>query len=58
MTDDKEFKDEDTDVAFSFNVTRCRYAELYKKLGIRELGFALSCARDFALIKGFTRKYP
>lgn len=42
-----------TDKAFSFNVTRCRYAELYEKLGIAELGTSLSCARDFALIKGF-----
>ena len=44
---------EQTDEAFSFNVTRCRYAELYEKLGIRELGTALSCARDYALIEGF-----
>lgn len=44
---------EQTDEAFSFNVTRCRYAELYEKLGVRELGTALSCARDFALIEGF-----
>jgi len=44
---------EQTEDLFSFNVTRCRYAELYEKLGIRELGSALSCARDYALIKGF-----
>ena len=44
---------EQTPKAFSFNVTRCRYAELYEKLGIRELGTALSCARDYALIEGF-----
>ena len=44
---------EQTDEVFSFNVTRCRYAELYEKLGIRELGTALSCARDYALIEGF-----
>ena len=37
----------------SFNVTRCRYAELYQALGIPELGAALSCNRDFALIQGF-----
>lgn len=36
-----------------FNVTRCRYAELYKALGIPELGAVLSCNRDFALIEGF-----
>jgi hypothetical protein len=44
---------EQTEEKFSFNVTRCRYAELYEKLGIRELGSALSCARDYALIEGF-----
>ena len=44
---------EQTEENFSFNVTRCRYAELYDNLGIRELGSALSCARDFALIEGF-----
>ncbi len=47
---------EQTDEVFSFNVTRCRYAELYQKLGIAELGTSLSCARDFALIKGFNPK--
>lgn len=44
---------EQNDQVFSFNVTRCRYAELYESLGIAELGTTLSCARDFALIKGF-----
>ncbi len=44
---------EQTEETFSFNVTRCRYAELYEQLGIRELGSALSCARDYALIEGF-----
>ncbi len=36
-----------------FNVTRCRYAEMYRALGIPELGKVLSCNRDFALIEGF-----
>ncbi|MFN3334136.1 MAG: DUF429 domain-containing protein [Caldilinea sp.] len=38
---------------FDFNVTRCRYAELYRALGIPELGAVLSCNRDWALIQGF-----
>ncbi len=38
---------------FSFNVTRCRYAEMYRRLGTPELGALLSCNRDFALIQGF-----
>jgi hypothetical protein len=37
----------------SFNVTRCRYAELYESLGIRAMGAILSCTRDFALVDGF-----
>ena len=38
---------------FSFDVTRCRYAELYRSLGIPELGALFSCNRDYALIEGF-----
>jgi predicted RNase H-like nuclease len=38
---------------FDFNVTRCRYAELYRALDIPELGAVLSCNRDWALIQGF-----
>jgi hypothetical protein len=37
----------------SFNVTRCRYAEMYRSLGLEDLGGSLSCARDFALVEGF-----
>jgi len=37
----------------SFNVTRCRYAEMYRALGLDDLGASLSCQRDFALIEGF-----
>jgi len=46
---------EQTDEILSFNVTRCGYAELYEKLGISDLGTTLSCARDFALIRGFNK---
>jgi hypothetical protein len=38
---------------FDFNVTRCRYAELYQALGVPELGALFSCNRDRALIEGF-----
>jgi len=38
---------------FSFNVFRCRYAEMYLHLGMTELGKMLSCERDFALIEGY-----
>jgi L-2-amino-thiazoline-4-carboxylic acid hydrolase len=37
----------------SFNVVRCRYAEMYRALGMADLGASLSCQRDFALAEGF-----
>jgi hypothetical protein len=37
-----------------FNVTRCRYAEMYRALGLADLGASLSCVRDFALVEGFS----
>jgi len=40
----------------SFDVTRCRYAELYQKLGIENLGQLMSCARDFPFMDGFNPK--
>lgn len=40
----------------SMNTTRCRYAEMYRELGMADLGFVLSCARDFALVEGFNPK--
>ncbi|MCB0121198.1 MAG: L-2-amino-thiazoline-4-carboxylic acid hydrolase [Caldilineaceae bacterium] len=42
--------------ALDFNVKRCRYAEMYRALGIPELGALFSCNRDHALIDGFNEK--
>ena len=39
--------------AFEFDVTRCRFAEMYVRLGLSDLGALLSCARDAAMIDGF-----
>jgi predicted ArsR family transcriptional regulator len=44
---------EQSPTRLSFNVTRCRYAEMYKALGLADLGGSLSCERDHALIQGF-----
>jgi hypothetical protein len=44
---------EQNETRFSFNVRRCRYAEMYRALGIPELGALLSCNRDASLIEGF-----
>lgn len=38
----------------AFNVTRCRYAEYYKDLGLPELGYLFHCSRDFAMVEGFS----
>ncbi|NKC16723.1 MAG: hypothetical protein GKR94_32380 [Gammaproteobacteria bacterium] len=42
-----------TQDAVAFDVKRCRYAQMYRDLGIPELGAILSCNRDFAMIEGF-----
>ena len=44
---------EKSESKLSFNVTRCKYAEMYNALGISDLGAVLSCNRDASLIKGF-----
>lgn len=36
-----------------FDVTYCGYAQMYEKMGIKELGFILSCSRDFPFMEGF-----
>ena len=41
------------DDRLDFNVTRCRYAEFYKDLGLADLGYLVHCNRDHAMIDGF-----
>jgi predicted nucleic-acid-binding Zn-ribbon protein len=43
-----------TEETYAFNIIRCGYAEFYKKMGVPELGFLLSCSRDFALTEGMS----
>ena len=38
---------------FAFNVTRCKYAEMYRELDMADLGASLSCNRDATLVQGF-----
>jgi len=47
---------EQNDKRFFFNVTRCRYAKMYRELGIPEFGNLLSCSRDASLIEGVNPK--
>jgi len=41
---------------YDFNVTRCRYAEMYREMGLAELGAVLSCNRDGAFCEGYHPK--
>ena len=38
---------------YSFDVTRCKYAEMYTELGYSDLGAIFSCTRDFEFVAGF-----
>ena len=42
-----------SDTKYEFNIKRCQYAEMYKELGMADLGIILSCSRDFELVAGF-----
>lgn len=45
LREDKEHLD--------FNVVRCRYAEMYREMGLGEIGHLLSCNRDGTFIEGY-----
>ncbi len=47
---------ESTPTTFNFNVTRCRYAEMYRAMGLADLGAVLSCNRDGAFCEGYDPK--
>ena len=38
---------------FDFNVKRCRYAEMYREMGLGEIGHILSCNRDGTFCQGY-----
>ncbi len=42
--------------AFEFNVTRCRYAEMYRAMGLAGLGAVLSCNRDGEFCTGYDHR--
>jgi hypothetical protein len=43
---------EETD-RFDFDVIRCRYSEMYKGMGLGEIGEILSCQRDGTFCQGY-----
>ena len=38
---------------FDYDVTRCRYAEMYHAMGLGEIGDILSCQRDATFCQGY-----
>ena len=44
---------EASDTTFNFDITRCRYAETYKAMGLGKIGPLLSCNRDGTFCQGY-----
>jgi L-2-amino-thiazoline-4-carboxylic acid hydrolase len=38
---------------FNFDVTRCKYAETYKEMGLGKIGHLMSCNRDGTFCEGY-----
>lgn len=38
---------------FDFDVTRCKYAEMYKEMGLGNIGHLMSCNRDGVFCQGY-----
>jgi hypothetical protein len=44
---------EANDERFDFDIVRCRYAETYRKMGLGDIGYLLSCNRDGTFCQGY-----
>jgi hypothetical protein len=44
---------EHTDTRYRYNVTRCKYAEMYRDMGLSDIGHLLSCQRDATFCEGY-----
>ena len=47
---------EESDNRYRFNVTCCKYAEMYRDMGLGEIGHLLSCQRDGTFCEGYDRR--
>ena len=47
---------EQSDTKYRFNVTRCKYAEMYREMGLGEIGHLLSCQRDGTFCEGYDKR--
>lgn len=46
----------ENDKNVDYNVTRCRFAEMYREMGIGDIGHILSCGRDGTFCTGYDPK--
>lgn len=46
---------EKSDTRYRFDVKRCRYAEMYRDMGLGDLGHLLSCQRDGTFCEGYDK---
>ncbi len=44
------------DTHIDYNVTRCRYSEMYREMGLGEIGHLLSCQRDGTFCEGYDKR--
>ena len=44
---------EASEATFNFDVTRCKYAETYKEMGLGHIGHLMSCNRDGTFCEGY-----
>ena len=47
---------ERTDTRYAFKVTACKYAEMYREMGLGDIGHLLSCQRDGTFCEGYDPK--
>ena len=46
----------ETEEEVHFNITRCKYSEMYREMGLGHIGHLLSCNRDGTFCTGFNPK--
>ncbi len=46
---------ESSDTRYRYNVTRCKYAEMYRNMGLGDIGHLLSCQRDGTFCEGYDK---
>ena len=44
---------ERSETVYAYDVVRCRYAEMYRAMGLGHIGHLLSCNRDFVFSEGY-----